>query len=103
MLSLSSHVDAGTVTVTVSGEIDLANVDELADEIVSAVRGEATTVVVDLAGVTFIDSVGITALLKGRRLADEHGKAYRATGAEGLVRQLLDLTGVWTHLSGQTS
>jgi anti-sigma B factor antagonist len=101
VLSLSSRFDAGTVTVSVSGEIDLSNVDELADAIATAVRGEAPAVVLDISEVTFIDSVGITALLKGRRLADEHSKEYRVSGADGLVRQLLDLTGVWTHLSGQ--
>lgn len=102
MLSLSRHHDAGTVTVAVSGEIDLSTVEQLEHEIAATADGEADAIVVDISGVTFVDSAGIGVLLKGRRMADEHGKQYRVTGAEGLVRQVLDMTGVWAHLSGQT-
>jgi len=54
---------------------------------------------VDLAEVAFLDSSGIASLLKGRRIADGLGKAYWVTGATGIVREVLDLTGVWAHLS----
>jgi anti-anti-sigma factor len=47
-----------------------------------------------------MDSAGINVLLKGRRLADDHGKQFRVTGAAGIVRQVLDITGVTAHLSG---
>jgi anti-sigma B factor antagonist len=103
MVSLSTSRDADTVTVVVRGEIDISNAERLTSGVNNAARDDVTTIVVDLTGVTFIDSVGISALLKGRRMADEHGKIFRVSGASGLVRQLLDLTGVWTHLSGQAS
>lgn len=99
-LSLSHHHQAGAVTLAASGEIDLSTVEQLEREIASTAHADATAVVVDLSGVTFIDSAGIGALLKGRRLADERGQAYRVVGAEGLVRQVLEMTGVWSHLSG---
>jgi anti-anti-sigma factor len=57
-----------------------------------------TAVVVDLAGVQFLDSSGIAVLLKGRRLADERGAAYRVAGAHGMVKRILELSGVWEHL-----
>lgn len=102
MLSLSNRGDVNVTTVAADGEIDVSTVDQLNGEILAAVHADAPTVVVDLSGVTFIDSAGIGALLRGRRLADEQQKEYRVTGAEGLVRQVLDITGVWVHLSGQT-
>lgn len=102
MMSQSSHDDAGVVTLTVRGEIDLANVDEFHEDVAAAVASDATTIVVDLSEVTFIDSGGISVLLKGRRLADEQGKEYRVTGATGMVSQILDLTGVSAHLSGNS-
>ena len=49
----------------------------------------------------FLDSSGISVLVKGRRLADGRGVPYRVTGASGTIRQVLDITGVWGHLSGQ--
>jgi anti-anti-sigma factor len=101
-LTLVRHRDAGATTVGASGDIDLSTVGELDDELAAAVGSDAATVIVDLSAVTFIDSAGISALLRGRRAADEHGQDFRVTGAAGPVRQVLELTGVWTHLSKET-
>lgn len=98
-MSLSRQRDAEAVTVAVHGEIDLSTVEDLEQEIDAATQSDGATVIIDLGGVTFMDSAGINILLKGRRLADERGKQYRVTNAHGLVRQILDVTGVWHHLS----
>jgi anti-anti-sigma factor len=57
---------------------------------------------VDLSAVRFLDSSGISLLLKCRRRADERGVAYRVTGAYGITEQVLEMTGVLAHLSGGT-
>ena len=101
MLTVSIHADAERVTVVPVGEIDLASVDTLAAQLAAAIDDGAPRIEVDLSGVTFLDSVGIHALLKGRRLADASTKGYAVSGAEGMVREILNLTGVWTHLTGQ--
>ncbi|MEV4510327.1 STAS domain-containing protein [Dactylosporangium sp. NPDC049525] len=98
-LSLSTDRDADTITVTVAGDVDLSTVAELDHAVLAAVIG-ATSVVIDLAAVTFIDSAGINTLLKSRRLADERGRRFRIANATGVVRDVLDLTGVLSHLSG---
>ena len=100
-LTISAHQVGGIATVTLGGDIDMGCVDRLERQIGAVLDAvDVTEVVVDLSGVMFMDSTGISALLKGRRLADLSGKAYRIEGADGLVRDLLDLTGVWAHLSG---
>lgn len=48
-----------------------------------------------------MDSSGIALLLRGRREAQQHGVAYRIRGARGIVREVLELTGVWAHLAEQ--
>jgi anti-sigma B factor antagonist len=101
-LTLASRRDADTVIVAVGGDVDLATAELLEREIVGAVGGDGTAIVVDLTEVTFIDSAGISVLLRGRRLADDNAKRYRVVGAVGIVRQVLDMTGVWAHLSGQS-
>ncbi len=100
-LSVSVRHDAtGGAHVSVAGDVDLGTVGQLDQQIATAVDADETTnIVVDLAEVAFLDSSGIASLLKGRRLADGLGKPYRITGASGLVREVLDLTGVWAHLS----
>ena len=98
------HDNAGVARVQPSGDIDLATVGELDQHIAATIAAETTaSVVVDLSEVSFIDSTGIASLLRGRRLADDPPKPYHITGASGLVRQVLELTGVWAHLSAPPS
>ena len=100
-LSLSTTRDAGTIIVGISGDVDLSTVAEVNNAMLAAVDdADATVVVADLAAVTFIDSAGINTLLKSRRLADERGRGFRVTNATGIVRDVLDMTGVLDHLSG---
>jgi anti-anti-sigma factor len=100
-LQLSTHRNGGDLTLAVSGEVDLATVDQLEAAVAAAVTDDATaTLTVDLGGVTLLDSAGIAALLKGRRLADERERRYRVTGARGIVAEVLRITGVWAHLVG---
>lgn len=88
-----------TTVVTMGGEIDLTVTGHIDRQLAAAVRdGGATGTIVDLSAVTFIDSTGITALLKGRRLADAAGKQYRVRGARSTVRRVLKLCDVWDHL-----
>jgi anti-anti-sigma factor len=85
-----------------AGEVDLAAGAAAEAAIMSALtEPDVDTVVVDLTTVTFLDSSGISVLLAGRRAADERGVTYRVAGAGGIVRKVLDLTGVWPLLSGE--
>jgi anti-sigma B factor antagonist len=103
MVSVSSQRDAGVLTLAVSGEVDLATSPLVDDAITEAIASSGVTVVeVDLAAVEFLDSSGVALLLKGRRRADERGVAYRVTGAHGTPLQVLQIAGVWAHLSGDS-
>src|SRR5690348_3357259 len=100
--SVSSHRQGATLTLTVAGEIDRSAGPAVRSALNEAVATEGVTAVeVDLSGVSFLDSSGIAMLLHGRRSADEHSVAYRVTGARGIAREVLELTGVWAHLSGE--
>ena len=93
--------DGGVVTVAVSGEVDLATGPLVADAIGQAIDADgARAVRVDLSEVKFLDSSAIAVLLRGRRDADERGVGYRVFGAQGVPLQVLEMTGVWEHLSG---
>lgn len=91
----------GVATVVVSGDVDLATAPAMERTIDEAIAADGVdAVVVDLTGVGFLDSSGIAALLKGRRLADRRGATFRVTGARGMVRRIFELSGVWEHLCG---
>ena len=58
------------VVVVPEGEIDLATIDELQDALDAAGEG-ATQVLLDLRGVTFIDSAGVRLVLEAMRTLPE--------------------------------
>jgi anti-anti-sigma factor len=85
----------GTV-VTVSGELDVASSQTLEQEL-SKLQGTAT-VVVDLRGLTFIDSTGLGVLVRAHQLAKEQNRRFGLVRGNGQVDQLLNLTGLDTEL-----
>ncbi len=102
-VSVSSGRQDGLATVTVIGELDLAAVDIVIEAIGQEITATGTKAVnVDLSETQFLDSSGISILLKGRREADKTGVAYRVTGATGMVRHILQLTGVLEHLCAES-
>jgi anti-sigma B factor antagonist len=104
MVSVATEWSGRDATVTITGDVDLASAPAVDAAIEAAVRSaEAAGIIVDLAGVTFLDSSGISVLLRGRRLAEDHHVAYQVVGARGLVLTVLELTGVWAHLSGHAA
>ena len=89
----------GGMRLALRGEIDLAAHDVLLTEITRAVKGPATSVEVDLDGVSFVDSGGVGVLVSGYHRALESGCGYRIVNARGMVRQVLEITGVLATLS----
>jgi anti-sigma B factor antagonist len=102
-ISASINRDGRVATVVVSGEVDIASVPTVDRAIHEAVTTDGVnTVRVDLSAVRFLDSSGISLLLKGRRLADDRAISYQVTRACGTVLRVLELSGVWEHLHGDS-
>jgi anti-anti-sigma factor len=83
-----------TAVVAAAGEIDVTNATRLRDAIVSALEAGATGCVVDLTAVTFLDSAGITALVRASRRADASEAALRLAVTAQAVLRVLDLVGL---------
>jgi anti-sigma B factor antagonist len=83
---------AGTVVVSVHGDLDLHTADELGDRLVGVAEGGASSVVVDLSDVAFVDSQGLGALLRGtRRLGGGVGR-FRLVVPEPQIRRIFEIT-----------
>lgn len=83
---------AGTVVVSVHGDLDLHTADELGDRLVGVAEGGASSVVVDLSDVAFVDSQGLGALLRGtRRLGGGVGR-FRLVVPEPQIRRVFEIT-----------
>ena len=97
--TLAESFYQGVVYLTLGGEIDLSVSDTLHTVIAGHLSTDATAgVVVDLERVTFLDSSGISALVRGRNLAEQHAVLFRVVNARDKVLEVLELTGLSEHL-----
>ena len=72
--------------VVATGELDLAATPELSTILLMAAEAPGTTVVLDLAGVEFIDSTALGTILKAGSEIESAGKTLRVVCAGGPVR-----------------
>ena len=85
---------AATSAVAVIGELDLAVAPDLEAAIADAFACASERVVIDLSGATFIDSSGITALLRAHRHALARSVALAIIPAPDPVQSVFGLVGV---------
>ena len=86
----------GAVVVSLAGELDLYNAEEVRGALLDACSGEPEVLVVDLAGVRFIDSTALGVLIEARsRMADRSGFRLAAPGLE--TRRALEVSGLDRH------
>jgi anti-sigma B factor antagonist len=85
----------GTVTVTVRGEIDFSNCDEVAQAMRDAIAHWSPPVLrVDLKDATFIDSTGLGALIEGYRSAVDAESSFVVVNPTDSFRRVLTVTGL---------
>jgi anti-sigma B factor antagonist len=89
---VEAQTEARGTVVTVSGELDVASSQVLEREL--AKLDEAPLVVVDLRGLTFIDSTGLGVLVRAHQVAQEQGRRFGLVRGNGQVSRLLSLTGL---------
>lgn len=85
------------VIVTLRGECDLTNADVLRERLLALLGSQTSCVILDLAGLTFIDSSGLTALVVADRRARELGGTIVLAGARKIVARVLSLTALDKH------
>ncbi len=91
----SALADDGTATVSVLGEIDFANADEVSQGIRDALaEWGPPTIRVDLKDATFIDSTGLGALIEGYRAAIEGECRFVVVNPTKSFHRVLTVTGL---------
>jgi len=94
LLAVRRVADDQGVTLLVAGELDISSVPSLKDtlaEVESRVDGR---VLLDLSGLTFMDSTGLACLIAADRDARGDGHRLHLRGVQGQVQMLFGLTGV---------
>ena len=93
---LTVRSDDGVRVVAVSGELDLDTMPELNAAL--AVENEPATTVVDLRGLTFIDSSGVSGVMAAARRARDSGSRLVCVPGTAQIQRVFELTGVDTVL-----
>jgi anti-sigma B factor antagonist len=94
-----SRVDDGVVRVRVTGEIEPSTAPALLGELQALLfTGAPRELVVDLSGVTFIDSSGLRAVIDIHNQMRDRGGVLVLESPSEKVRRLLEVTGLTEHL-----
>jgi anti-sigma B factor antagonist len=94
----STRRENGAVVVSLAGELDLYNANDVREALLACVGEEPERLVVDLAEVRFIDSTALGVLIEARsRLADKRAFLLAAPGLE--TRRALEISGLDRHFT----
>lgn len=85
-------VCAGHRLVAPSGDIDLATAPQLRQDLVEASASGSTLVVLDLEGVDFLDSVGLSVIVGGHKRLRHEGRLLHLAAPSTIVRRVLGIT-----------
>jgi len=91
---VSTESGSGYVLVSVVGEVDVATAPQLRDRLEEAVAEGFPTVVVDLTGVTFLDSTALGVLIEASKLCEAAGRTMRIAVSEPRILKIFEITGL---------
>jgi anti-anti-sigma factor len=91
-LLINTRRNGDSAAIALSGELDLASADELDAVICEVEETDVGRIVVDLSGVSFIDSTALSALMSAKRRSP--GRLKYIPSNHDSVTRLLELTGV---------
>jgi anti-sigma B factor antagonist len=95
-LSIESTITGGVRVVAARGEIDIANAPRFAEAL--AACAEDATLIVSLDGIQYIDSSGLSVLIRENQARQQRGDRLFIVLPDGNARRVFDVTGLTTEL-----
>lgn len=91
---MNLHIDAfeNVTVIKISGRLDTHSAQRLRQQLLLAANGSDKNVIVDLAGIDFIDSSGLAAIVQGMKQCRAGGGDLRLCRPPQAVRMVLELT-----------
>jgi anti-sigma B factor antagonist len=93
-LSLSTRTEGGRTVVEVVGEIDVYTAPKLREQLTELVDSGRYDIVVDMAGVEFLDSTGLGVLVGGLKRVRMHDGAIRLVCTQERILKIFRITGL---------
>ncbi|MGI5268697.1 STAS domain-containing protein [Nonomuraea sp. CA-218870] len=92
--AITSEYFGDTAVISVVGELDTTRCSRLDEALGAALSDGRVHLVIDATGLTFCDSMGLRTLIEHVQRAKAAGGWLRLAGARGVLRRLLEVTGV---------
>ncbi|HEY4825323.1 MAG TPA: STAS domain-containing protein [Solirubrobacteraceae bacterium] len=92
------HSEDRATVIAVSGELDLASSPALQEEL-DRVSADSELLIIDLRELDFMDSTGLSVLVRAHQRAEEQGRRLAMVKGPQQVQRLLSLTGVADRLT----
>ena len=104
-LTISVDQVGNDAMIRLSGRVDVDSSPDLRDRLRILLSEGALpqTIIVDLAGVSYIETSGIATLIEALRSARHHQINFRLQGLSGAVLQLFEVTGVLALFEANSS
>ena len=99
VMSVDISRQGGAVMIAVEGDIDLLTAARLSDALNAGLAEAPDVLVVDLDQVSFLTSVGLTALALAQRAAREQGVDLRVVATSRTTLRPLQITGMTEELA----
>jgi anti-sigma B factor antagonist len=96
---VEAHSQAQAYVLAVSGELDLAAASSLEEELGKALDSGSPVIVIDLKNLDFIDSTGLSVLVRAHQRAQEGDLQFGLVNPGAQVERLLSLTGLAQRLT----
>lgn len=96
---VAAHTRGNAQVLEVSGELDLAAAASLEEELERALSSGSQLIVIDLKDLDFIDSTGLSVLVRAHQQAQEAGLEMGLVNPGAQVERLLSLTGLASRLT----
>jgi anti-sigma B factor antagonist len=97
-LSWDTEHKGADLNITLQGELDLASSQRLEEELMRLEDERPPLITLDLRGVTFIDSTGLSALINADFRARKADRGLRIVAGEGAARRILRTVGLLERL-----
>jgi anti-sigma B factor antagonist len=91
---IEERIDRGLPVIAVTGEIDVATAPQLREALQGMITQGHSTVVLDLLGVTFLDSTALGVLVGGLKRCRELDGELHVVVTDARIKKIFEITGL---------
>lgn len=91
---METHQEDGRIRIELRGELDLATAPQVEEALTGAESGAPGVILLDLSGLSFLDSSGLRTILSADARAQEGGRRLAVVKGPDPVQRVFAITGL---------